>query len=154
MKLYNFLILLLLHSSLNEEKTGQEEDLEKAEGIDRIDTDYEEIKILSTEEQVGGSPTFPSHTDTESFELKSLDHFKVTDFGGFRPSQSDIFIENSNIQDKRVVENLDFRTTGVDKNSEVLHESNRFQLTTNVITESPQRLHQVSSYLPQPQSPG
>ena len=143
MNLYHFIILLLLQYSLTEEKTESEEDAEKTEGIERIDADYEEIKILSTKEQAG------------SFGLNGLDRLTVTDFGGFRPSQPDIFLGDSKIQDERVVDNLEFRDTDDGQPSEFLQESKHFQ----IITERPPFPHQASSYLPEPpswrkQSPG
>ena len=155
MNLYHFIILLLLQYSLTEEKTESEEDAEKSGGIERIEADYEEIKILSTEEQAGGRSTFFSHLDTESFGLNGLDRLTVTDFGGFRPSQPDIFIGDSKIQDERVVDNLEFRDTDDGQPSEFFQESKHFQF----ITESPPFPHQASSYLPEPpswrkQSPG
>ena len=148
MNLYHFIILLLLQYSLTEEKTESEEDVEKTGGIERIDADYEEIKISSTEEQAGGRSTFSSYRDAESFGLKGLDRLTVMDLGGFRPSQPDIFIGDSNIQDERVVDNLEFRDTEDGQPSEFFQESNHFQF----ITESPPIPHQASSYLPEPQS--
>ena len=133
----------MLQYSLTEEKTESEEDAEKTEGIERIDADYEEIKILSTKEQAG------------SFGLNGLDRLTVTDFGGFRPSQPDIFLGDSKIQDERVVDNLEFRDTDDGQPSELFQESKHYQF----ITESPPFPNQASGYLPEPpswreQSPG
>ena len=136
MNFSNFLVLLLiqLQAGLNEEKSEELED----EGVAG---DHQEIKILSTEEQVWPSQTRP----LEIYQDKN-----TTEVGGFRASQPDIYIRN--LQTPRVVEHSEF-TQDFDKNtgnveifqntikSEPTSNSNRFQLKKKV--QYPQQ-HQIS----------
>ena len=121
---YLFILLLQLHSSLNDEKneelldvsrtdvanTDESEviDTENADENDRIDTDGDEIKIMSTEEQALALEIFPSLTNAVQYKSSQevIDKFTVQDIGSFRPSEPDNFIGNRNTLISRILENL------------------------------------------------
>ena len=154
MKFSNFFLflgLLQLDVGLNTEKIEEPEDVSVTETantkrFDIIDSDQEDIKILSTEEQAIASDSSHSHLDRD--QTKNLNHLIVNQFEDFRPSDTDIFLENLRDGSSVVDDDVELRITI----EEISKKSKSFQFDPDVLGERPHRIQQEQSYLVQPKS--